>query len=205
MTNVLQLEVGGFDKNYSYLVTGTGANKNEAILIDPAGSAAVIKNAIQKNRLNLVLILLTNSHPDHMELASRFASKSIKIFEPKGARLGHEEALRAAGQKIRVIHTPGHTKESVCYLIGKNLFCGDTIFVWGIGTTAYGGDDRELKESLEFLSTLDKKLLLWPGHNYGGSSSTLGEALTNSHIRPSKEVLKKLKKKVAKYESAKKK
>jgi len=201
MANVLQLEVGGFDKNYSYLVTGK--SKNETILIDPTGSVEVIENAIQKNELKVVLILLTHSHPDHKELASHFALTGIKVFEPKKGLVGRAEEISVAEMKIEAIHTPGHTPESVCYLIDKNIFSGDTLFVKGVGTTAYGGNDKELKESLDFLSSFDKKLRLWPGHNYGGTSSTLGTALSNSHIKPSEKTLEEIKKRVEAYEKGK--
>ena len=203
MPNVFQLSVKGFDNNYSYLVPGTGKRSKEAVLIDPTGSKEVVEGAIAKHGLRVALVLLTHSHPDHKELVSHFASKGIKVFEPKEARLGHVEQLEAAGLKIKAIHTPGHTKEGVCYLIGKNIFSGDTLFVRGIGTTAYGGDDKELKESLNFLASFsktEKGLVLWPGHNYGGAHAPLLEALSNSHVKPSDKALEAIKKRVAEYE-----
>jgi len=200
MVKVVQINVGGFDNNFSYLVLG---EEKEAILIDATGNLKTIEKAIFEHKAKLILALFTHSHPDHCELLPHFESIGVKCFMPKARPLAVTKNLRVAGIEIKVIHTPGHTKESVCFLIEKNLFTGDTLFVRGVGTTAYGGNDTELEESLAFLSTLDKKLLLWPGHDYGGASSTLKEALNNSHLKPSEKILELIKDKVKAYESKK--
>ncbi|MFA6065521.1 MAG: MBL fold metallo-hydrolase [archaeon] len=196
MGRVIQLQVGGFDKNFSYLVIG---KTNESILIDPTGDAGIIENAIKENKTKVKLILFTHSHPDHCELAEHFSSQGIEIFFPKNEDLGKITSFDLNGMKIECIATPGHTKDSVVYIIGKNIFTGDTLFVRGVGTTAYGGDDFLLEKTLAFLFELDPTLALWPGHNYGGISSTLKEALNNSHIRPSKKTHELIKKMVEEY------
>jgi glyoxylase-like metal-dependent hydrolase (beta-lactamase superfamily II) len=81
------------------------------------------------------------------------------------------------------------------------LFSGDTLFVKGVGTTAYGGNDEELRESIEFLFSLDKKIILWPGHNYGGEFAELGTALKNSHLKPNARIHEKIRQMVLEYES----
>ena len=199
MVNVIQLMTGGFDKNFSYLLTKNFSSK-EAIIVDPTGELSIIEDELNKKGLTVVAQIFTHSHPDHTELKEYFESKGVKSFFPKNARLGEIEEIKLAGIEITVIHTPGHTKDSVCFLIEDNLFSGDTLFVRGVGTTAYGGNDLELKGTLRLLFTLNHSLKLWPGHNYGGASSTLGEALKNSHIAPSKETLEKIKNKVTEYE-----
>jgi glyoxylase-like metal-dependent hydrolase (beta-lactamase superfamily II) len=192
---IIQLNVGGFDNNYSYLLVG---ENNEAILIDPTGAKEVIEQAIKDNNLKLVMQLLTHDHFDHTELVDYFKDKGIplKSFED----LKKENTFEIAKIKVRTLFTPGHTKDGVCFKIENNLFTGDTLFVAGIGTIDYGGNEKELQESLAFLSTLDKEIILWPGHNYGGAKSTLGQALENSHIKPSEEMLEQIKKKVKEYE-----
>ena len=201
MIKVIQIKVGGFDNNFSYLIFDSNSNQKEAILIDSTGDPSAIEKEILEHKVKAVAQLFTHAHPDHCELIDYFESKGIKSFKPKHAQLGFVENLTYAGINIKVIHTPGHTKECVCFLIENNFFTGDTLFVKGVGTTDYGGSESELSESLAFISTFDKNLILWPGHNYGGASSKLGEAITNAHLRPNKEILEKIKKKVIEYES----
>lgn len=199
MVKVIQIPVGGFDNNFSYLVLGEGRHSKECVLIDPTGNIGAIESEINKCGAKIALQLFTHLHDDHIELMGHFERLKVKSFKPKPGSLGSKEVISVAGMNIIVFHTPGHTKESVCFLIENNFFSGDTLFVRGIGTTAYGGNDAKLGETLDFLFTLNKMLLLWPGHNYGGSSSTLKEALKNSHIAPKKKALENIKKMVQEY------
>lgn len=194
---IIQIEVGGFDKNFSYLIIG---KNSESILIDPTGELNKITSEINKHNAKIVGVILTHSHPDHCELVNYFSNKS-KVFFPKNGQTGEIELIELAGIKVKLIHLPGHTKDSVGYLIENNFFSGDTIFAKGVGTTAYGGNEEELKTSLNFLFTLGENVILWPGHNYGGTSCKLTEALNNSSIRPSEKILEKIKKKVTDYEA----
>jgi hydroxyacylglutathione hydrolase len=194
---IIQISVGGFNNNFSYLIIG---KNNESVLIDPTGELNKIEEEIKKNKTKVTGILLTHSHPDHCELVKHF-SINTKTFFPKEGLVGEIELIKIAGLEIKLIHLPGHTKDSVIYLIDNNIFSGDTIFCKGVGTTAYGGNIEELKRSLNFLFTLDKNTPLWPGHNYGGATCTLIEALNNSHIHPSEKALKKIHKMVEDYES----
>ena len=201
MIKVIQINVGGFDNNFSYLILGEGVHSKEAVLIDATGSAEAIEGALKANNAQFVLQIFTHLHPDHCELLEYFEKKGIKTFKPSEAKLGTEEELTAAGMKLKLVHTPGHTAESVCIIVENNIFAGDILFVRGIGTTAYGGNDAELNSSLRFLASLNGELTLWPGHDYGGASSSLKIALKNSHIKPGKTAHEKIKKKVEEYES----
>jgi glyoxylase-like metal-dependent hydrolase (beta-lactamase superfamily II) len=192
---IIQLNVGGFDNNYSYIVVG---ENNKAVLIDPTGNKELIEKTIKEKNLIIVMLLLTHSHPDHCELANYFLKKGIKL--KKFEDFLKEKDLVIAGIKIKVIFTPGHTKDSACFLMENNLFTGDTLFVKGIGTTAYGGNGIELEKTLNYLHTLPQDLIIWPGHNYGGNTSSLKEALSFSKKRPSDKVLEEIKKKVEEYE-----
>ncbi len=195
---VIQIDVGGFDNNFSYLVVG---ENNEAILIDATGNKEAIEEEIQKNNLKVTLQLITHRHPDHTEFVPYFKSKGIPFLQ-------YEDFLKERGFMVgsllvKVIFTPGHTSDSVCFLIENNLFTGDTLFVKGVGTTNYGGNEEKLEESLNLLETLDSKIKMWPGHNYGGKNSLLGKALRNSHVKPNKEFLKDLHKRISDYENKK--
>ena len=81
-------------------------------------------------------------------------------------------------EKITVLHTPGHTKGSVCYDTGDALITGDTIFADSIGRCdLWGGRDDLMKESLELLRKYDKQIKILPGH---GPAAVIGNALDNA-------------------------
>ncbi len=192
---IIQLSVNGFDNNFSYLLVG---KNNEAIIIDPTGDKKTILETLKSENLSLVLQLLTHSHPDHKELVQDFLNEGVPL--KSFSDLKKEPIFFISGIKIKTIFTPGHSKDSVCFLVENNLFTGDTLFVKGVGTTAFGGNKKQLEQSLKFLSSLDKDIIVWPGHDYGGKKSSLGKALSNSGFLPEKEELKKFFKKVAEYE-----
>jgi glyoxylase-like metal-dependent hydrolase (beta-lactamase superfamily II) len=88
--------------------------------------------------------------------------------------------LEVGNLNLEVIHTPGHTPGSACYLIDGNLFTGDTLFVGAAGRTdLIGGSLQTLIESLEKrLIVLPKETIVWPGHNYGKRpKSTIGQEI----------------------------
>ena len=73
--------------------------------------------------------------------------------------------------EFKVLHTPGHTPGSVCFLSENILFCGDTVFAYGYGRyDLWGGDREALSASLERIASLELDLKLCPGH---GNSATL--------------------------------
>ena len=89
--------------------------------------------------------------------------------------------------KLTVIHTPGHTKGSICLYTPGHLFTGDTLFVGGVGRTDLpGGSMSQMLKSIhEKLYTLPGDTHVWPGHDYGLSpSSTISrEKETNPFTR----------------------
>ena len=190
----------------TYLVACPHTRK--AVIIDPAGEEDKILAFIQTQGVTVKYILNTHGHSDHVlgnpklkevlnvpvcmhEADDRFFSdqevreKSSKELglpppDPVDIRLKDEDILEVGTLNIKVIHTPGHTPGSVCYLVNGNLFCGDTLFVGAVGRTdLIGGSLETLLESLaKRVIVLSKETIVWPGHDYGDTpTSTIGREM----------------------------
>jgi glyoxylase-like metal-dependent hydrolase (beta-lactamase superfamily II) len=192
---LLQIDIKGLDSNFSYILMG---KNNEGVIIDPTGDLEKILSVIKEKNVKLLVQLLTHGHPDHIENVDYFLEQGVPLKKFEDFEKNPEFEL--AGIKFKTYFTPGHTSDSVCFLVENNLITGDTLFVRGVGTTAYGGNDLELKDSLDFLHTLNGDLKIWPGHNYGGESAHLKIALSNSTIKPDDKTLENIKKRVSEYE-----
>jgi len=180
----------------------------ETVIIDPAGEEYKLLALIKTEGFKVKYILNTHGHSDHVlgnpklkevlnvpvcmhEADDRFFSdqevreKSSKELglpppDPADIRLKDEDIVEVGTLKVKVIHTPGHTPGSVCYLVDGNLFCGDTLFVGAVGRTdLIGGSLETLLESLEKrLIVLPKETIVWPGHDYGDTpTSTMGRKM----------------------------
>jgi hydroxyacylglutathione hydrolase len=192
---IIQVNVNGFDNNFSYIIM---SNNNDSLLIDPTGDKKILDDAIKKNNVVIKMILITHSHPDHTELLDYFLKKNVCV--KKFCDLKKNPIFFMNEIKIKTIFTPGHTKDSVCFLIKNNIFTGDTLFVKGLGTTSFGGNRLDQKKSIELLQGLDKKIIVWPGHDYNGSKTSLGKALFFVSEKPSDKIFEEIKKKVLDYE-----
>lgn len=166
---VLQLSVGGYDHNFSYVLEDGG----EAALVDPAGSWGMIRRELAVGGL-LVLryILLTHGHADHSEALEEAAHDfpDAEICGHPGnpavqRRLADGEVLPLGGTSIEVLFTPGHSRDSVCYLFDRSaLFTGDTLFVDCVG---FARKPEALHDSLKRLAKLPGRTVIYPGHDYG--------------------------------------
>jgi glyoxylase-like metal-dependent hydrolase (beta-lactamase superfamily II) len=87
------------------------------------------------------------------------------------------DTLQVGRLEITFLHTPGHTPGSQCFLVDGRLISGDTLFIGSCGRTDLpGSDPTEMYYSLtQRLAKLPDETVLFPGHNYGGSSSTIGD------------------------------
>jgi glyoxylase-like metal-dependent hydrolase (beta-lactamase superfamily II) len=104
------------------------------------------------NISDIKCILLTHKHHDHVGNLDLFSN--VPVLNKK----------EIEGLGIQVFETPGHTSDSVCFLYGRILFSGDTLFHNGIGRTDLPtGDEEKMEKSLEFLRSLDYDVLC-PGH-----------------------------------------
>ncbi len=164
--------------NYNYLVHG-GAGTN-AVLIDPSWEKQRILSIIDTLSLRLDAILVTHSHPDHIDLAEAISNArdcpviiSEEEVEASGFRANNMEFCNPHGYRcgrmiIRPILTPGHTVGCVCYEIGGNLFTGDVLFAEGCGLCKDMASAHEMFKSLEQLKcVLRPDTKIYPGHSYG--------------------------------------
>ena len=88
------------------------------------------------------------------------------------------DVIRAGSMSFSVIHTPGHTPGSVCFLCENTLFCGDTVFAYGYGRyDLWGGDREALSGSLRKLAALETDCKLCPGHGNSASLSRIREQI----------------------------
>lgn len=180
---IKQLELGPM-ANFIYLA-GDPTTK-AATVIDAGWGADDIIAEAKKAGLTITHILLTHTHFDHSTAAKALAKKTgAKIYTHR-LECGDEEGIIpfADGNMINVgnlvikcLHTPGHTPGSSCFLTDNVIFTGDTLFVDGIGRTDLDGSDpEEMFKSLNILSELPDRTIVYPGHNYGGEPvSTIGE------------------------------
>lgn len=161
--------------NYAYVVHAEGASR--ALLVDPVAPDA-IRSYLSQHSLTPEMVINTHGHGDHTNgnhdflrgggvalAAHEQAAASIRNVERP---LRHGEEINLEGLAVEVVHTPGHTAGSICLRTPDGLISGDTVFLAGCGNTKFGGDTRELFESIrDRLRPLPDDLRLWPGHDYG--------------------------------------
>ena len=120
---------------------------------------------IQKEQLEVVALLITHAHPDHV-CGLEFLEKN---YDLKAIVQPTEGPLDIPFFNIQVIATPGHKEDCVCYYLPeeKILFTGDTLFQESIGRTDLpGGDMGTLIHSLNKLVVLPDDTQVYPGHGY---------------------------------------
>ncbi len=169
-----QIKVGSY-RNFAYLV-GDPSTK-EAVVFDPAWDLEAITKLIRSNQFVLKYIVNTHSHFDHIEgnqkLSSLTDAKIImheKSLAKKNLTVRNQECLRVGKYlKLRFLHTPGHSPESMCIVLNDfGIVTGDTLFVGECGRVDLpGGDASDLYDSFDKLRRLDQKLIVYPGHDYG--------------------------------------
>jgi len=155
----------------------------EALVVDmPAGAEEVVKAA---QGLRVRGILLTHTHQDHWlgyEVV-KGATDAPVYCHPAETRLPREridvpledgQELAVGAVRVKVIHTPGHTPGSCCFLVGRYLISGDTLFPGGPGRTETPQDLRQIIASItQKLYVLPDDTLVLPGH---GDSTTIGRS-----------------------------
>ena len=177
-----------FDKNsstYTYLIAS--AKGREALIIDP-----VLENIEQYIKLlnelglKLVKVIDTHIHADHITAASKLKNKTncstiMGEHTPSNTveiKVKDNEIIYIDKLKVKVIYTPGHTKDSYSFLMNDCLFSGDTLLINGTGRTDFqGGNSKDSYNSIfNRLLKLPEETLLYPAHDYNGQNvSTIGK------------------------------
>ncbi len=157
MLKVKQFRYGA--DNLGYLVYGS----DSGMAID-GGAAEAILAFLAEHRLTLRYVANTHSHPDHTSgNGALLAGSRVRLLAgtdlSDGARIGLD-----AG-KILIIHTPGHTEDSLCFYTGKALIAGDTPFNGTIGN-CFSGDMAGFYRSIKKLMELPDETLVYAGHDY---------------------------------------
>jgi glyoxylase-like metal-dependent hydrolase (beta-lactamase superfamily II) len=187
-----QFNVGPY-QNFTYLVADDEGG--DAVVIDPSYGIAPVLEAIDERSVKVRYILNTHSHKDHTAGNAEVRERTgAKVVAHKVAPLGQDISVEDGSKfdsghlKFEVVHTPGHTKDSVLYLFAGNVATGDTLFVGECGRTDLpGGDPSEMYDSLlGRVVKLDDALVVLPGHDYGVTpTSTIGrEKQENYTLQP---------------------
>jgi glyoxylase-like metal-dependent hydrolase (beta-lactamase superfamily II) len=166
--------------NYSYIIINT--RTRETVIVDPAWEYTKLEQTLLRKNAEVRAVLLTHSHFDHTNLADRFAEEhgcdvfmDICEIDAYHFRCKNLIPLHGSGNYLagsvpfEVIHTPGHTIGSVCFLVEGGLFTGDTLFIEGCGLCwGFGANPDQMYESLECLKNrVSKEIRIFPGHSYG--------------------------------------
>jgi glyoxylase-like metal-dependent hydrolase (beta-lactamase superfamily II) len=170
-----------------------------AALIDPAGLPATIMDAINDGPYALRYILITHKHLDHCDatedIARAFPAAQIVMHRSDAAAIGPlasralpivdgDELPFGDAATIRMLHTPGHTDGSSCFLFRSTLFSGDTLFAGSVGG-AFGETStyNDILQSVRFkLFSLDDTTVVMPGH---GPPTTIAEEKAHNPFFPS--------------------
>lgn len=195
---IITVRPESFGANTYLLLSG-----NKALAVDPCVSVSAIKDAAEKEGATIVGILLTHGHFDHImsldtlrdttgvdayvhtndaEMLSDGKKNAFytffgrdRVYRPAEKLLADQDIIPLGDENITVIHTPGHTRGSVCYHSGDILVTGDTLFAQSYGRCdLWGGDIEQMRSSLRILRSLPRDTMIYPGH---GEKSKLCDAL----------------------------
>lgn len=209
-------EAVGEMANFAYLLGSRSAGR--ALLVDPAWNVDGLLDAAEVDGIEVVGALVTHYHQDHVggkifghriEGLDRLLERSpmpvhVHSHEAEGLRrvtgvsqsdlVQHEggDTLDVGEVRVRLLHTPGHTPGSLCFLVEEaghpaRLVSGDTLFLGSCGRVDLpGGDPEAMYRSLnDVLKRLPDETLLFPGHLYSADpSGTVGDQKrTNPYLR----------------------
>ena len=203
----------GPGKNFVYLIGDAVSRK--AVVVDPAWNPIGLADEAARLGFELVGILVTHSHVDHLGgiIRHQLVQGARELFEDlrlpvwvheaeadRVVRFAEipdewlrpfrdEEILSLGSLAVTCLHTPGHSPGGACYVVAGSVLTGDTLFVRNIGNCEHPlGDIDAMYASLSRLSQLPEETRIYSGHDYGDEpSSTIGlELQRNAYMRPMK-------------------
>src|SRR5436190_294014 len=197
--------------NFAYLVGDR--ETGEAVAIDPAYDVGALLDLLAADGLRLTGVLATHYHADHCggdimgyaiegvrELLARddgavpihvqraeseWVKRSTGVSDSDLELHDSGDVVRVGDIPITLLHTPGHTSGSQCFMVDGRLVAGDTLFLEGCGRTDLPGSDPDtMYESLtQRLATLPDTTVLYPGHRYSpAASATLGDTRAHNYV-----------------------
>lgn len=198
--------------NFVYLVGDR--TTGECLVIDPAYAVDEIAAVAEADGMRITGVLATHYHPDHVGgsmmghsiegVAALLRSHDVPVhvqaaeapWVTRTTGLGENQmvlhtggdVVEVGGVRVTLVHTPGHTPGSQCFLVDGALVSGDTLFLEGCGRTDLpGGDPEAMYDSLRMLSSLPPETVVLPGHRYSEApAGALGEVCTHNYVfRPS--------------------
>jgi glyoxylase-like metal-dependent hydrolase (beta-lactamase superfamily II) len=195
-------------RNFAYLIGDR--QTGDCLVVDPAYAAGDLVDALQADGMHLSGVLVTHHHPDHVggsmmgfelkglaELMERVSvpvhvnsEEALFVSRITGISMGdltqHEngDKVSVGDIDIELLHTPGHTPGSQCFLLDDRLVAGDTLFLEGCGRTDFpGGDSDEMFRSLQKLARLPGDPTVFPGHWYSlEPSASLSEVKRSNYV-----------------------
>ena len=195
-------------RNFAYLIGDR--QTGDCVVVDPAYAAGDLVDALEADGLHLSGVLVTHHHPDHVggsmmgfelkglaELLERvsvpvhvnsqeaqFVSRITGIPMSDLTSHEHGDKVSVGAIDIELLHTPGHTPGSQCFLLDGRLVAGDTLFLDGCGRTDFpGGDSDEIFRSLQKIAQLPGDPTVFPGHWYSlEPSASLSEVKRSNYV-----------------------
>ena len=195
-------------RNFAYLIGDR--DTGDCVVVDPAYAANDLVDALEADGMHLSGVLVTHHHPDHVGgsmmgfelkgLAELMERVSVPVHVntheaewvsritgiPRSDLTAHEhgDKVSVGDIDIELLHTPGHTPGSQCFLLEGRLVAGDTLFLEGCGRTDFpGGDIDEMYRSLQQLAQLPDNPTVFPGHWYSAEpSASLAEVRRSNYV-----------------------
>ena len=180
----------------------------ECLLVDPAYDPAGLVDTVEADGMTVAGVLATHYHADHVGgsmmgysidgvsgLLERVScpihvqrdevpwlTRTTGVEESHLVAHDSGDVVTVGDVEIELVHTPGHTPGSQCFLVRGKLVAGDTLFLDGCGRTDLpGSDPRQMVESLKRLSKVDDDVILYPGHRYSPASSAAMASVKQSN------------------------
>ena len=181
---ITTMELGPME-NFVYLITDLKTKK--AAVVDPAWEVSKVIEYTKNENIKITDILLTHSHHDHIngvkdildeydpELHLLKAEADFWKADLEKPSIHHGgDTISIGDTSIQVLHTPGHTPGSACYMLNEDIITGDTLFVFGCGRCdLQGGDPEQMFTTLKKMKAdLDANTIIHPGHNYADKTTS---------------------------------